>query len=199
MKVCFFCYDISHYGGVRTVVKEIIESLKPDLDIYICSLVGSIGEDLADQEHRIELKKPEERLITMRKKYNQVINKEFNDHGFDVVIAVQVYAGFVSFQMGGKHPRLILWDHGAIVNQLSDKKVTLMRFFLSVFCDRIVTLTDRTNDDYHRFFLTSRKKLVTTYNPIPQSIIAKSKTAKHEYHRIISAGRISRLKLRKWF
>ena len=48
MKICFFCYDASKYGGVLTVQHEIMDSLKAEYEISVVSLVDHIEKNLRD-------------------------------------------------------------------------------------------------------------------------------------------------------
>lgn len=71
MKICFFCYDASKYGGVLTVQHEIMDSLKAEYEISVVSLVDHIEKNLRDNFDSHAMEKVEERLIIMRKKYHK--------------------------------------------------------------------------------------------------------------------------------
>ena len=51
MKICFFCYDASKYGGVLTVQHEIMDSLKAEYEISVVSLVDHIEKNLRGYDY----------------------------------------------------------------------------------------------------------------------------------------------------
>lgn len=68
---------------------------------------------------------------------------------------------------------VIFSDHGALCNQLEDRKITLMRFLAAKLSKKIVALTNKTEKDYNRYFRIKKEKITTIYNPIETKFLTR--------------------------
>ncbi len=176
---------------ILTVQHEIMDSLKAEYEISVVSLVDHIEKNLRDNFDSHAMEKVEERLIIMRKKYHKELVRIFEINKYDVVIAVHVYSAFLAFSYHKRKYKFLFWDHGALANQLSDKKITIMRYFSSSFSDMSIVLTERTRNDYITRFHSSPRKVITIPNPVPKVDMELIGVPQMKAKRIITVGRFS--------
>lgn len=100
------------------------------------------------------------------------------------------YCGFLgSIASLGMHIEKIFCDHGALINQIDDKKATFMRWLAYTLSDITVTLTTQSIEDYIRIFRIKKGKLRCIYNPMVFE--QKTSTYNSQSKKLVTAGRLS--------
>ena len=66
--------------------------------------------------------------------------------------------------------KFIYCDHGALINQINERAITIIRFLTSLFADKTVVLTDKTRNDYIKYFHISPKRVLTIHNWIDDRV-----------------------------
>ena len=83
----------------------------------------------------------------------------------DVAVILGHYTGFL---MSPVRPfvktRFVFCDHGALMNQWDDRKNRAMRRLSAMVCDKVITLTERTKEDYIKRFRMRRDRVDCIYN-----------------------------------
>lgn len=196
VKICIVDYDLSLYGGTGTVVASLAKELKKYHSVYLYSITAPVAE-YYDKEGIVCYNLDVERksLLQIRKEYGGKILNYLNNNDIDIVLLIGVSSAIIAQPFFKRTKcRFIYCDHGALANQLNDKKATVIRIMMSLFSDKIVVLTERTYNDYRRILKTPKKKLKVICNPIPQPALESASQCDLGSRKIISAGRFGREK-----
>lgn len=194
MKVCFITYDLMVPGGLNTVVRNIANSLSECTQLSISIL------DLnpAYLYKKNELSPKIQYFSLPPTRYRYPIQFWFNlppifsllkRENIDVAFVEGTDAGFfVPPLQPFLKTKLIFCDHGALCNQLDNRKATFIRYMASKLCHHTVVLTEKTRDDYKRIFKLKENRLSVIYNyvecPVANHYNADSK-------RIMTIGRLT--------
>ena len=196
--ICIIDYDLSVIGGVEQVTASLSSALADYYQVHVLSLCMSKGTEPAyELDKRVHFKacteKPE-RLRNMSKNLKPILIDYFRENNIDVAIIQETYAGILTSQTLRKtKARLIFADHGALMNQWDRKDMVFIRFISSVFCHKVVTLTEQNRKAYISKFLTPKRKISCIYNWVDLNI-PRSDSYESNSNRIISAGRFGKEK-----
>lgn len=196
MKICLIDYDMSAYGGVEAVTAQIANELRNKAEVCILSICGDkTAFALKEGVMFFSLEAGNSRLLRMRYRYKKSVHEFIKENQIDVVICMGAYAGIVSipFLHMGKC-RYIFSDHGALKNQMQDKKITAIRFLLAVFSDKITVLTRRNKEDYHKLFRVADKKITVIPNFISKEVFHHVSEYNEKSRLIVSSGRFGKEK-----
>lgn len=189
-------YDMSVRGGVEQVTASLASSLADFYEVHVVSIYmrDKLAYTLDPRVRFAAMLKQEGRLRRMMKQLHPLLKDYFRDNQIDVAIIQGNYPGLLSSQMrfGGK-TKLIFCDHGALMNQWKQKDIVMIRFLSSLLCHRVITLTQKSREDYIRKFKLHRKKVGSIYNWIDLDIERSEQYAANS-KRIISAGRFGKEK-----
>lgn len=191
MRICLIVYDISVVGGVEKVTVSLANELVVSNEVFVLSLHGDSCTHNLDAKVRVDyLGTPSLRLRKERKELKRPLSKYVNDNKIDVVI---LQGHKVAFSCNTLHfttnKKIIFCDHGAIMNNWSNKSLVFIRWFDSVMSDATVVLTERSKCAYHKKLFISNSKLTVIPNWIDN--IHNSMQYDIESKKIISVGRLS--------
>ena len=147
----FIIYDMSEMGGIQGVIVKMANALADrGYDVHIVSMVlrETIPWHLSPQVEVHNINRSDD-------SYNRALitgfpelRSFFRGRKADVVFLMGHYA--IKYILCPRYTkaRLIFCDHGALANQLDNRRVTMLRYLSTRFADHIVTLTERTLRDY---------------------------------------------------
>lgn len=191
MRICLIVYDIGVVGGVEKVTVSLANELVKSNDVFVLSLHGNSSAHNLDAKVKVDfLGTPLLRLRKERKELKRPLYKYVNDNKIDVVI---LQGHKVAFSCNTLHyttkKRIIFCDHGAIMNNWSNKSLVFMRWFDAVMSDATVVLTERSKRAYHKKLFIPNSKLTVIPNWIENTnnLMEYDK----ESTKIISVGRLS--------
>lgn len=196
MRICFVDFDMTVIGGAEQVCASLANEFCKRHEVYIYSL-NAVNEAIPytfDERicfHRGTNK--EERLrIQIQRNFIPFI-KFVKENKIDIVLLVGNYpALIVSLTRFFTKAKYVYCDHGALINQWKQKDITLIRFVDAFLAHKIVTLTERTKEDYHQKFHIPYKKLECIYNwvEMPEENVKYETESK----KILSVGRFGKEK-----
>ena len=196
-KICFVVYNFADFHGLNSIVSELANELSDRYEVTIVSIINDGRENAFSLTSKIKYKSLLTKANSLRKDLFHVFKpsyRYFKKEAFDVIFLEGYYSGLLlsGLQMIFKS-EFIFVDHGALMNQLQDRKVTIMRFWASKLCRRTITLTERNRIDYIHKFHLPEEKVKCIYNWID---LKKQKTINYNIHskKIISVGRFGKEK-----
>ncbi|MEG1313950.1 MAG: glycosyltransferase, partial [Bacilli bacterium] len=190
-------YDMSVVGGVEMVSSNLANELVKHYNVYLISLNNRnklSAYSVDDKVHYFSISNetnPHMRrtILKTRKELRRILR----DNKIDLTLNMGTYASFVTVMNGFflKKTKFIFCDHGAMINQIHDKKTTFMRKVSTVFSKHIVVLTDRSMNDYIEKFNVQPHKISRIYNWIDENIYEYESEYNLKSHKIVSSGRFS--------
>ena len=187
---------MSVVGGVEQVAASLANALTEKYNVHLISLCLMNGDKSAyalnEKVIFKNLLEKDSRLLDMRKKAKKVLKDYFEKNNIDTALILGNYPGFICSGVKTK-AKLVFCDHGALMNQWHQKDIVVLRFVASLQCDRVVTLTKQSHDDYLRKFHLSKKKVSYIYNWIDTDV-PHSESYDVTSKKIISAGRFGKEK-----
>lgn len=194
-KICLVSYDFSQYGGVNAVLSKKANELSEMYDVSVLSLTAKdksyeLNKSVSYSyifNHSSSITKDLFRLFKPTLNY-------FNKNKIDVAILMGHYPAFIiSVLRPFTKTKLVFSDHGALINQWNEKKVRIMRYVASFFCNKVITLTEQSRNDYIRKFHLPERKVDCIYNWID---LDKPRSQAYDIasKRIVSAGRFGKEK-----
>lgn len=196
-KISFVVYNFSDYGGVNSIVSELINELTNRYEITLISIVNDKREWAYQLNNGIKYKSFLKESHSLRKDFFNVFKIAycyFKKEKFDIIFLEGHYTGFlISILQLFINAKMVFVDHGALINQWDEIKVRIMRWISSKMCKKTITLTEKNKNDYIQKFHISEKKVLCIYNWID---IKKMKTEKYNINskKIISVGRFGKEK-----
>lgn len=107
-----------------------------------------------------------------------------------IVFGIGVYETFYAIKPARKAgAKLVFCDHGALINQISDKRMCFMRWANALRSARTVVLTEQSKADYHRLLHVPLRKLRVIANAV-SSVFSEAPYAASS-QRIVWAGRLA--------
>lgn len=196
MRICFVDFDMTVIGGAEQVCASLANEFCKKYEVYIYSLNcvnDNIPYTFDERIHFHEGAKKEERLrIQIQKNFIPFI-QYVNENKIDIVLLIGNYpALIVSMTRFFTKAKYVYCDHGALINQWKQKDITIIRFMDALLSHKVVTLTERTKEDYHRKFHIPYKKLECIYNWVEMP--GENVKYKTESKKILSVGRFGKEK-----
>lgn len=192
IKICFVVHNFADYGGVGVVAANLADAFAERYSVSLVSLLDDgrpAAYHLADRVRYIKLLRGEFRLRNQQRKLFKKIRRMLKKEEIDVAVILGHYTGFL---MSPVRPfvktRFVFCDHGALMNQWDDRKNRAMRRLSAMVCDKVITLTERTKEDYIKRFHMRRDRVDCIYNWIDQEL-SEPETYDIQSKRIVSAGR----------
>ena len=195
-KICFVVYNnIGVTGGVNTVVLNLCNYLKDLFDISIISICkdDNFNNVKIDKVNLMNLNNDiNQRLSIISLKSLFKLRKILKREKFDLIFMEGHYTpSVVLLSSIFLKKKLVFCDHGALCNQLDDKKIVLLRKLGSSFSLKTVVLTKRNLEDYNSILKVKRNKLIQIYNFCDKKFYDHAKTYNNDTKKIISVGRLS--------
>ena len=85
--------------------------------------------------------------------------------------------------------KFIFCDHGALENQLNDRKATLFRRMACKFSNKVIVLTERSVEAYKRYFKIADKNIDYIYNFLDDRLFEYAGEYNANSCKILSVGR----------
>lgn len=117
----------------------------------------------------------------------------FSERKFDLVLGIGTYDSLLALAPARRtKTKLVFCDHGALINQFSDKKMRLMSYLDMKFSAATVTLTQRSKEDYHRLLAAPLQKLWAIPNWISDELLHQAEGVSYETaeKKILWCGRL---------
>ena len=113
-------------------------------------------------------------------------------HDIDIVMLMGNYPALITLcaRLGLK-AKFVYCDHGGLMNQWHQKDIRFIRRFDSLFCDKLVVLTEQTKLDYMEKFHIPESKVDYIYNWISDDMRDYNGKYAVESKKILSVGRIT--------
>lgn len=191
-------YDMSVVGGTEQVAANLANKLTEYYHVHLVSVKqdGEAPAFILDEEVKYHSVLSENaRLRSIIKNFRKPFQKYIKENDIEVVIMIGDYVGAIALptKFGGSKAKYIFCEHGALMNQWKEKDITSMRFFCSLFADKVITLTESSRDSYIEKFHMKKSRVGFIYNWIEESLLSK-KPYDVNAKKIITVGRIDKEK-----
>lgn len=196
-KICFIDYDMTCMGGIESVLAALANEFVNKYEVHIISLTSKNEFCAYTINEKITYKtifSGDERIRKVILSGTKKVRKYINANNIDVVLMLGHYAAFCT--VGARmftRAKYVFCDHGALMNQWNEKAPTIMRFVASKMSNKIITLTERTLNDYKKHFHINDRKIDCIYNWIDNNISGDNQY-KDDSKLIVSAGRFGKEK-----
>ncbi len=197
-RICFVDFDMSVTGGVEQVTASLVNALCKTYKVYLWAATNMDGELAYEIDPRVvytQMEGKEERLRNLIARSFKPFRKFIKENQIDIVVMMGNYPALI---VGGTRPftkaKYIYCDHGALMNQWHQKDITLIRFFDARMSHKVVTLTEKTRDDYRRQFHLPKKKVTCIANWIDTERLKKEKPYDIKSKKILTVGRFGKEK-----
>ena len=170
MRVCFFCGDMNNSGGTERVSTIIANKLVKfnDYEIIFLSLCGG-DKPFFDLDKEIVSYSLFNKRTSFIKTYPKTIYKLrrfIQSNKIDILINVESLLCVFSIPaIIGLSIRNICWEHFNFNIDLGVKSRRVARQLAALFCDEIITLTQRDNELWMKNTI-NRANILTISNPI---------------------------------
>jgi len=197
-KVCLVDFDMSVTGGVEHVTCELANRLVEEYEVHIYTIRNENGITAYTLKEDIICSVGEEKAERIRQlipRCGKRFRKYLCENEIDTVLFMGVYSAFILlWSTAFLKVKFIYCDHGALMNQWTEKSVTIMRYLSAILADKVVVLTERTKEDYIQQFKIKRKKIECIYNWVDTSDYVCNTKYNQKSQMILSVGRISKEK-----
>ena len=193
-RICFVDYDMSVTGGVEQVTASLANKLCDEYEVFVYSIndKGELAYTLDDRIHYIKQIKGANRLREMIKGFFKPFIEFVKKENINTVIMMGNYPALVaSFCRFFTKAQYIYCDHGAVINQWHQKTITLIRWWDAMCAHRVITLTEKTREDYTRLLHIKADKVECIYNWISPEVLKEREKYRENSNKILSVGRIS--------
>ncbi len=195
-KLCFVCFNLEDMGGVTRVLSSLCNELCQNYNVYVVSICDTGKENHYFLDSKIKICKinnnPTDRIRNIILKSFGKLKKYFSENNFDVIFMEGHYIPPIvlplKFFTGSK---FVFCDHGALSNQLGDKKASFFRKIAARFSDKVVVLTKSAKGDYEKEFKTKSDKVDVIPNFIDSNILKYKKEYNVDSKHILSSGRFT--------
>lgn len=199
--LCFICFNIEDMGGITRVMSNICREFESaeDYKLSIISICDTGKESHYHFSENIEIFKlnncPNDRIRNIIFKSFWSLKKIFKQNSFDIVFMEGHYIPPIVLPLKFfVKSKFVFCDHGALANQLNDKKATFFRKLSSKMCEKIVVLTHQTKNEYKKMFGISDYKVRVIPNFIDEDIFKFKKEYNAQSKVILSSGRFTKEK-----
>ncbi|MDO5023700.1 glycosyltransferase [Slackia piriformis] len=135
---------------------------------------------------------PEVRVMQRRRIAKIRFEELDRKYNFDIVIAEGTYEALYSINFcRRKGVPLLFCDHGALINQWHDRKMTVIRALCAYFSTKTIVLTEANACDYERLLHVPKSKIVRMPNPVSPEFLGAFNGYDPDAKRIVWAGRLS--------
>ncbi len=196
--LCFLCFCSADKGGINRVVSSLCNELSTDkrYNIHILSICEKEPILAYEVNKNINVwclgAKSSWRLRNTVIFSIPKIIKYIKENHIDIIFMTGHYVPPIALLTKPfVKCKFIFWDHGALENQISDKKATLFRRMASKISDKIIVLTKRSKEAYKKRFGICDDKIEYIYNFLDESIFDYLKEYDYKSKKLLSVGRIS--------
>ena len=195
-KLCFICFNIEDMGGINRVVSGLCNEFCENYIVHVVSICDTGKEPYYSLNPEIKLYKiknsPDKRIRKIIINSFKFLKKYLCDKKFDFVFMEGHYVPPIVlpvkiFTKG----KFVFCDHGALSNQIKDKKATFFRKLAAKFSDKVVVLTESTKKEYIETFKVHQEKITAIPNFIDENLIKHRKNYDVDSKLILSSGRFT--------
>ena len=197
-KLCFVCFNIEDMGGITRVISSLCGELNKFHE-YKISVVSIC--DTGEKTHYyfvedVKINKlsnnPNDRVKNIIFKSFFPLLKIFKKNKFDIIFMQGHYIPPIVIPLKFfVKSKFVFCDHGALSNQIKDKKATFFRKIAAKFSDKIVVLTNHTKNEYQKIFGVKEDKIKVIPNFIDEKILKAKENYKLDSKLILSSGRFT--------
>lgn len=193
-KICFVNYDMSVTGGAEQVTCSLANKLCDEYQVFVFSINdnGDVAYKLDERICYMKQLRNATRLRQMIKGVFKTFCELINKEKIDTVIMMGNYpALIVSFCRFFTKAQYVYCDHGALINQWHQKSITFIRWWDAICSHKVITLTEKTKEDYINLLHIPKRKVKCIHNWIDPKVLNERKDYNVDSHKILSVGRIS--------
>lgn len=185
-------YNLSVVGGAEHVAVNLANELSEYYGVHLLSIHAGTGNPAFPLRAKVQynaILEQDERLRESIKKFGKPFVKYVEKNNISTVIMIGDYAGIITIPTRRKtKAKYIFCEHGALMNQWSEKDITFMRLVCALFSNKIITLTKSSRDSYIDKFHIKDKKVDFIYNWTDH---IGDKSYNKDTKKIMSVGRFS--------
>ncbi len=195
-KLCFVCFNVEDMGGITRVLSSLCNELCQNYSVNVVSICDTGKENHYFFDSEIKIYKinnnPDDRIRNIILKSFGKLKKYFSENNFDIIFMEGHYIPPIVLPLKlFVKSKFVFCDHGALNNQLSDKKATLFRKIAAKFSDKVIVLTQSTMDEYIKKFKIKSNKIDVIPNYIDSNVLKYKKEYNINSKLILSSGRFT--------
>ncbi len=193
--ICFLCFCVSEHGGVNRAVTSLCNELvkSENYKVHILSICESDNKPYYKLDDNILVDyigadtKWRLRKVALFSFFRLV--RYLKRNKIDILFMVGHYTPVVAlFTKLFVRCKFVFCDHGAIQNQISDRKATTFRKVASKISDKTVVLTRRSKEFYEKKFKYNAGKIEYIYNFLDENTVSFAGKYNVESKKILSVG-----------
>ncbi len=197
--LCFIDFNISAVGGIERVLTSLCNELCKDYNVHIVSITGDYKKCIYNINKNIKCFNigcnSNERVRNIILKSFGCLKDYISKNNIDIVFMIGHYVPPIALPVKPfVKSKFVFCDHGALINQLDDKKAILFRKLGSKLSDKTIVLTERTMNDYQNILNIKKEKIDYIYNWLDDDIIKNSVDYNIDSNKILSCGRFGQEK-----
>ncbi len=196
--LCFVCFNIEDMGGITRVISSICRELGSfnDYKLSIISVCSTGKESHYYFSENIKIfrlnNSPDDRLRNIMARSFSPLLKIIKNNCFDIIFMEGHYLPPIVLPLKFFiKSKIVFCDHGAVSNQLNDKKATFFRKIAAKLCDKIVVLTEKAKNEYKKLFGVFDGKVSVIPNFIDEDIFKFKEGYNAASKLILSSGRLT--------
>lgn len=195
-KLCFVCFNIEDMGGINRVVSGLCNEFCKDNIVHVVSICDTKKPPYYKFNSSIKIHKinnlPDDRIRKVIFKSFANLKKYFSDNKFDIIFMEGHYVPPVVMPLKFFiNSKFVFCDHGAVSNQILDKKATFFRKIASKLSDKVIVLTESTKKEYIDIFKIKSEKIMAIPNFVDEDMFNYKKKYNKTSKLILSSGRFT--------
>ena len=196
--IAIIVYDSSVLGGAEKVAFSLANELSSCYHVTLLSLQGDTVHPALAAGNAVPvrfLQIPADRLRSQVFSALIPLVSFLRDCHIDVALVEGNYCGFLcSFARLFVGTKLIFCDHGSCLSQYNERSIRTIRRLSTILCQHTVVLTERSRNDYIRFFRIPENRISCIYNWPDLCGSDPDSRYRSDSRTIISVGRFGREK-----
>ncbi len=195
-KLCFVCFNIEDMGGITRVMSSLCNEMCKDYEISILSICNTGLKPHYDFDVSVKIHKlnnnPGDRVKNIILGSFFKLKRFFKENKFDVIFMEGHYIPPIILPVKlFVKSKFVFCDHGALSNQLSDKKATFFRNLGAKLSNKTVVLTESTKNEYIKTFKIPANKIEVIANFIDDEVLKFKGDYNENSKLILSSGRFT--------
>ena len=193
-KISIIVYNIANLGGAERVAVNVANELCKKYKVSLVSLVGQgVHKNyyIDDQIDIVFLNIKSGRLRKQVLLSFLPLKKYLVNNEIDIALLEGNYCGILcsTIKLFCK-TKFIFCDHGSFLSQYNERRIRCFRKITSLLCNHTVVLTERSKNDYMKYFGLKEGKISCIYNWVDESLVNPERVYNKSCRKIISVGRL---------
>lgn len=192
-RIALLDWDMTVTGGVEAVAASLTRTLSEKYDVFFITVFEKnkqLAYDLSPAKKVFCLKSQNSRLRSIMWEIRKPLRKFLRENNIDVVLLMGNYPAYAAIpSMKFNKTKFVYCDHGALINQIHQRAITAMRLMTSIAADKTVVLTDKTRNDYIKYFHTKKSKILTIHNWMDDRVTENAAPCDLDGKKVLSVGR----------